>query len=163
MRFNKVILFIALLLIINISIPGSSFACQPCRTKLNFKDTVHRADLIIIGKKIADQGNMVNVGRDKFHPEGSRIKIFSVLKGKTGKDTINVRCLYGMCGYGICIHDDKLYVIFLSTTKSNSSGYDGAAVNSGCAVKYYKIIDNNVLMDGMSVPISRFENMISGK
>jgi hypothetical protein len=163
MRLYKVILFIALFYIINTCIPASSSACQPCRAKLNFKDTVKRADLIIMGKKIADKGRTVRVGRDKFHPEGSKIKIFRVLKGQTNKDAINVRCLYGMCGYGICVENDKPYVIFLSAPKSDGNEYDYASVNSGCAVRYYEVVGNNIVIDGVSVSMSHFEKMISGK
>lgn len=163
MRLCKIISFIVLVYIINICIPALSFACQPCRAKLNFEDTVKRADLIIMGKKIGDKGKMARVGRDKFHHEGSKIKIFRVFKGQTNKDTIDVRCLYGMCGYGICVEDNKLYVIFLSNPKSNGDGYDYASVNSGCAVKYYEVMGNSVVMDGVSVPVSQFEKMISDK
>jgi hypothetical protein len=162
-RLYKVILLVALFYIIITCIPASSSACQPCKAKLNFKDTVKRADLIIMGKKIADKGRMVRVGKDKFHPEGSKIKIFRVLKGQTNKDTINVRCLYGMCRYGICVENDKPYVIFFSVPKSEGNGYDYTSVNSGCAVRYYEVAGNNIVIDGVSVSISHFEKMISGK
>jgi hypothetical protein len=163
MRLYKLIFFIAAFYIINICNPALSFACQPCRAKLNFKDTVQRADLIIIGKKIASEGRMLKIGQDKFYPEGGRIKISRVLKGQTGKSTINVRCLSGMCGYGICLNDDKPYVIFLSAAKSDGSGFDYTSVNSGCAVRYYKVAGDSVVMDGVSVPVSQLEKMISGK
>jgi hypothetical protein len=163
MRFYKVILFIVLFYIINICISGSCFACQPCRTKLNFKDTVKRADLIIIGKKIADQGRKLRGFREKGITEGKKIKIFRVLKGITNKDIINVRCLYGMCGYGICINDDKLYMIFLSAPKSDGNGYNYTSVNSGCAVKYYEVVGNSIVLNGVSVPMSQFEKILSGK
>ncbi|MEN6507744.1 MAG: hypothetical protein ABFD63_02990 [Smithella sp.] len=48
-----------------LSIPTSTFSCQPCRAKINFKETVKRADLIIVGKKVADEGQMVRMGRNQ--------------------------------------------------------------------------------------------------
>ena len=122
-----------------------------------------RADLIVVGKKVADEGPMVRAGRNKSFSEGSKIKIFRVLKGKTGRDTIDVRCMYGMCGYGICLQDDSLHVIFLSAVKSEGGGYDFTSVHSGCAVKYYRVVDNKVVMDGGTIPMDRFEKMVSGE
>jgi hypothetical protein len=86
-----------------------------------------------------------------------------VLKGKTVRDAIDVRCMYGMCGYGICLQDDSLHVIFLSAVKLEVGGYDFTSVHSGCAVKLYRVVDNKVVMDGETVPMAEFENMVSGR
>lgn len=148
---------------VHLWLPALSFSCQSCRAKLNYQETVRQADLIIVGKKVADEGPMVREGRGHSRPEGGKIKIFRVLKGKTSRDTIDVRCMYGMCGYGICLQDDSLYVIFLFAVKSEGGGYDYTSVHSGCAVKYYRVVDESVVMDGETIPMARFENMISGK
>ena len=164
MKFYRALFWAAMLFFtVHLWFPALSFSCQPCRAKLNFQETVKRADLIIIGKKVADEGPMVRAGRGYSSPEGGKIKIFRVLKGKTGRDTIDVRCMYGMCGYGICLQDDSLHVIFLSAVKSEGGGYDFTSVHSGCAVKYYRVVDESVVMDGETIPMARFENMISGK
>ena len=164
MRLYKAVLCVSILFsAILLCIPASSFSCQPCRAKINLMETVKRADLIIVGKKVADEGQMLRTGRNQSLPEGGKIKIFRVLKGKTGRDTIDVRCMYGMCGYGICLEGDGLYVIFLSTVKAEGGGYDYTAVHSGCGVKYYRVVDESVVMDGEKVPMTEFENMVSGK
>jgi hypothetical protein len=164
MKFYKAVFLAAMLFyVFHLWYPASSFSCQPCRSKLNFQETVKRADLIIIGKKVADEGPMVRTGRSHSRSEGGKVKIFRVLKGKTGRDTIDVRCMYGMCGYGICLDDDQVYVMFLSAVRSEGGGYDYASVHSGCAVKYYRVMDESVVMDGETVPMSEFENMVSGR
>ena len=164
MKFYKAVLLTAILFCaVHLWFPALTFSCQPCRAKLNFQETVKRADLIIIGKKVADEGPMVRAGRSNSLPEGSKIKIFRVLKGKTVRDAIDVRCMYGMCGYGICLQDDSLHVIFLSAVKSELGGYDFTSVHSGCAVKLYRVVDNKVVMDGETVPMAEFENMVSGR
>jgi hypothetical protein len=164
MKFYKEVFLAAMLFFaVHLWLPALSFSCQPCRAKLNFQETVKRADLIIIGKKVADEGPMVRAGRGYSSPEGGKIKIFRVLKGKTGRDTIDVRCMYGMCGYGICLQDDSLHVIFLSAVQSEGGGYDYTSVHSGCAVKHYRVVDNKVVMDSETVPMSEFENMVLGR
>jgi hypothetical protein len=164
MKFYKAVIFVVMLFCaVHLWLPASTYSCQPCRTKIDFKETVKRADLIIVGKKVADEGQRVRTGRNQSRPEGGKIKIFRVLKGKTGRDTIDVRCMYGMCGYGICLEGDGLHVIFLSAVKLEGGGYDYTAIHSGCAVKYYRVVDNSVAMDGETVPMAQFENMVSGK
>ena len=164
MKFYKVVIFVVMLFCaVHMWFPASTYSCQPCRAKIDFKETVKQADLIIVGKKVADEGQMVRTGRNQSRPEGGKIKIVRVLKGKTGRDTIDVRCMYGMCGYGICLEGDGLYVIFLSAVKAEGGGYDYTSVHSGCAVKYYKVVDESVVMDGGKVPMAEFEKMVSGR
>jgi hypothetical protein len=109
------------------------FACQPCRETLNFDESAKKADLIIIGQKVADGPS---TGSQGFNggPEWIDIKLLETLKGDTSEKKIRVKSWYGMCAYGIIINDENPHVIFLS--KEDNQYF---AVNGGCATRTYNI------------------------
>ena len=104
MKFYRALFWAAMLFFtVHLWFPALSFSCQPCRAKLNFQETVKRADLIIIGKKVADEGPMVRAGRSNSLPEGSKIKIFRVLKGKTVRACTACAGMGSVCRMTACM------------------------------------------------------------
>jgi len=117
---------------------NSTLACQPCPYKLNFTETVDKSDLIIVGRKVGGSFNYIENEKIEYVD----LEVSEILKGKNDKKTIKARTRYGMCDYGIIIPDYQFsYVVFLKKD-SNQDYY--TSVNSGCAIKTFLIIDDQV-------------------
>jgi len=128
-------IFLKIFLII-LLITSPVYACIPCRKTLNFYETAQKADLIIIGQKIDE--DFINTFYNK-KPEWTKVKILEIIKGDTSANEIRVKSWYGMCAYGIVLLDKNPYVIFLQ--KGKDMYYP---VNTGCAIKYFKVEGENV-------------------
>jgi len=138
----KKIIFVLIGFIVISLLSMPVLACEPCpqNINLNFEQTAQKADLVIIGQKVAD-GPSTKVHGSQFPggPEWIKVKVLEILKGNTQDKEIQVKSWYGMCAYGIILNDNKSHVIFLQNGKDQYY-----AVNSGCAIRTFSV-DGNIV------------------
>jgi len=132
-------------------------ACEPCLSTLTLQETARAADLIITGRKVA-QYPPKGMGAVFGGPDWIRVEVYDVLKGQEQRDSIKINSYNGMCGYGVVINDEEVYIMFLQKAQNNMVDYD--SVNGGCAVKSLLIKnglvaynDSMVAMDIITVMI----------
>ena len=151
--------FICLLLTMVIAVaisPVTATACQPCRSKLDLEQSLKKADLVIVGKRI-------DYDPEEKMPSTIKVNIIKVLKGEIKKKQIEVKSWYGMCPYGIVV-DDRIYVMILKNPSKMQGMY--TTVNSGCSVTKLLVKSNKVSVDGRIMSIEDIEkiiNMSSGR
>jgi len=138
--------FIAGLLLFYFTISTVVFACEPCSTTLNLRETVEKSDIIILGQRTDYSPGI--------EPESIKVNVIKVFKGDVGQSEITVNSWNGMCAYGIVV-DDKKYVIFL---EKKEKMYD--AINSGCSVTTYPFENDLIDIDGDEVSLSEFMEKI---
>lgn len=154
--FNLFFIFVAfsiLFLTVNI------LACLPCPNTLNLQETINNSDLIIVGQKISDIGNDTFSGS----PEGMKVRVIETLKGSSEKGELNIVYLYGMCGYGIYLNDNKEYVLFLEGVEAGVENYDYTSVNWGCSIKNLIVENNQVEYEGQKISIYELSKNIAAK
>ena len=149
MNRNKVLTIIFTLLLGALLLPGIVRACEPCAYILNFEETVAEADLIMVGRKTADGPSTGN------GPDWISVQVVEVLLGNVAGGSIRVNSWDGMCAYGIIIEDDGLYVMLL---KEGEDMY--RAIEWGCSVKQFPVMDEYVQMDDGSVHLDDFVQML---
>lgn len=135
-------------------------SCQPCPSTLNLQDTINNSDLIIIGQKITDIGDI----QTGFSPEGMKVKVISILKGTNNKEELNIVSAHGMCGYGIYLRDNRENVLFLKKAEAGFPNYDYDAINWGCSVRSLVVENNQVEYNGQKISIDELtQNIIVKK
>lgn len=134
----------------------TAIACQPCKSKLNLEQSLEKADLVIVGKRI-------DYDPEEKMPSSIKVNIIKVLKGEIKKGQIEVKSWYGMCPYGIVV-DDRIYVMILKKPLKIQGMY--TTVNTGCSVTKLLVKSSKVSVDGkiMSIEdIAKIINMSSGR
>jgi hypothetical protein len=123
------------------------FACPPCPSTLNLEQSLSKADLVIVGERIASDG-----------PEGRaqniQVKVLKVLKGKLKGRQVAARSWHGMCPYGIIVGDGK-YLMILKESSEMPGMYD--SVDSGCSVSTLSVKSEKVSVDGKRIPLKEFQ------
>jgi len=127
------------------------YACQPCRSTLNFEETVEKSDLIIIGQRTDFSPNE----QDSYEtlPDNINVKIIKILKGDTNQNQITVNSWDGMCQYGIVV-DDKKYVMLLQ--KRDPIYVDWGPVDYDDVVDYDPVGYNTVDYDAVDCAADTF-------
>ena len=131
------------------------YACEPCLSTLNFKETVEKSDLIIIGQRTdfsPDEQDSI-----ESFPDSVNVKIIEILKGETNQNQITVNSWNGMCGYGIVV-DDKKYVMLL---QERDDIYD--AVDFGCSVKTFPVENDLIDFNGDKISIDEFTDKLGSQ
>jgi len=133
----------------------SLYACKPCAKDLIFEEAVKQADLIIVGRKIAEGPRTDTPELLYGGPDWITVQITQTIKGNPEKTEILVNSWDAMCNYGIVV-DDKSFVMLLAKKKGpvDESEYD--AVNNGCSVKTYLLDEGSVVMDSRKLPLTDF-------
>jgi hypothetical protein len=132
---------------ISFLLPAVAFACKPCDGTLDFKQTVLKSDLIILGQKSGEDPSSTLLDQ----PSWIEVKVEKVFKGQPDLAAIKVHSYSGMCPYGIQLVDGQNYLIFLSQLPETKTGVaQYSAVNDGCAVKTYLVDDETVLITDVS-------------
>jgi len=131
-------------------------ACQPCAKTLNFKETAHQADLIIIGKKVFE-GPWSGPEVIGYGPDWIEVEVIQILKGETSEKIIKVNSWDAMCTYGVIL-DDNEHVVFLKEKNGQirEDDYQYDAVNFGCSVKTYLKKDENVVFSEEEISLENF-------
>ena len=151
--------FICLVLTMVIAIAittETAIACQPCKSKLDLEQSLKKADLVIVGKRI-------DYDPEEKMPSGIKVNIIKVLKGEIKKKQIEVKSWYGMCPYGIVV-DDRIYVMILRKPLKMQGMH--TTVNMGCSVTKLLVKSNKVFVDGKIISIgdiAKIINMFHGR
>lgn len=129
----------------------AAIACQPCKSKLDFEQSLKKADLVIVGKRL-------DYDPEEKMPSSIKVNIIKVLKGKIKETQIQVKSWYGMCPYGIVV-DDRVYVMILKKPLKMPGMY--TTVNMGCSVTKLLVESNKVSVDGKIVAIEDVAEIIN--
>ena len=132
---------------------GTAIACQPCRSKLDLEQSLKKADLVIVGKRI-------DYDPAEKKPPIIKVEIIKVLKGEIKEAQIEVKSWYGMCPYGIVV-DDQVYVMILKKPFKIEGAY--TTINGGCSVTKLLVKSNRVSVDGRSMSIEDITKIINMK
>jgi len=153
---NKTLLFLIAFFLFYVP---SGFCCEPCKEILGFQSTVQQADLIIVGRKIAED----TPAREQSNsgPESITIQVLKYLKGKAPRK-IKVNSWDGMCPFGIVI-DNRTYVIFLQKKGTplfalGKVEYD--AINQGCSIKTYPVESDTVYFEDQKISLDIFKLLL---
>ena len=123
------------------------FACQPCRSSLNLEQSLNKADLVIIGKRI-------DFATGDVAPAKIQVKVLKVLKGKLKGEQVAARSWYGMCPYGIIV-DDQTYLMVLKKSSEMPGVYE--SVDSGCSVRILPVKSERILIDGKDISLEELQ------
>jgi hypothetical protein len=148
----RIEIFICLVLTMMIAIAittETAIACQPCKSKLDLEQSLKKADLVIVGKRI-------DYDPEEKMPSSIKVNIIKVLKGEIKKGQIEVKSWYGMCPYGIVV-DDRIHVMILKNPSKMQGMY--TAVNTGCSVTKLPVKSNKVSVEGKIMSIAEIINM----
>jgi len=149
---KNIIIIIILLLM---SLGSKSYACEPCSEILNFEETAHQADLIILGKKVSN-GPSANFEDTPYtDPDWIEVQILNILKGQEEKKRILVNSWDAICQYGIIIGGGT-HVIFLRKKEAENEDYEYDALKWGCSKKSYVVEDSMVLFGEEKISIEEF-------
>jgi len=128
-----------------------AIACQPCKSKLDFEQSLKKADLVIVGKRI-------DYDPEEKMPSSIKVNIIKVLKGEIKEEQIEVKSWYGMCPYGIVV-DNRIYVMILKKPLEMQGVY--TTVNTGCSVTKLLVKSNKVSIDGKIMSIEDIAEIIN--
>ena len=134
----------------------TAIACQPCKSKLDLEQSLKKADLVIVGKRI-------DYDPEEKMPSSIKVNIIKVLKGEIKRGQIEVKSWYGMCPYGIVV-DARIYVMILKNPSKMQGMY--TTVNTGCSVTKLLVKSNKVSVNGkiMSIEdIAEIANISPGR
>jgi hypothetical protein len=131
----------------------AAIACQPCQSKLDLEQSLKKADLVIVGKRI-------DYDPEEKMPSTIKVNIIKVLKGEIKEAQIEVKSWYGMCGYGIVV-DDQIYVMILIKSSEMQGVY--TTVNGGCSVTQLLVKSNKVSVGGKSMSVEDIIEIINKK
>lgn len=155
LKKEAIVLFLLLGLIL--ATQANIDACEPCKEVLDFENTVERADLIIVGRKIENGPNTFPYKhlRRYTRPDWIKVKVVRTLKGVPSSKWILVNSWDGKCKYGLVL-DDELYVMFLRQRSVSGQDYQYDAVNYGCSVKNYLVENGSVDFQGIKISMNSF-------
>lgn len=136
-------------------ISSPAFACEPCAKTLNLEETIKKADLIIVGQKVAD-GPRSDFSEGYGGSDWIKVKIIKTLKGSAPSAKIKVNSWDTMCPYGIIVNDSRSYLMLLQKKISSEESYQYDAVDFGCAEKSYLIENNQVNLNGQEITLENF-------
>jgi hypothetical protein len=143
---------LVLTMVIAIAITAeTAVACQPCKSKLDLEQSLKKADLVIVGKRI-------DYDPEEKMPSSIKVNIIRVLKGEIKKKQIEVKSWYGMCPYGIVV-DNQIYVMILKKPLKMQGMY--TTVNTGCSVTKLLVKSNKVSVDGKIMSIEDIAEIIN--
>ena len=154
---KETILIIAAILLTFIS--SEIHACEPCAKILNFEETIQRADLIIVGKKISE-GPLAGPENFQVGPDWIEFKIMDVLKGESRKKIIKINSWNGMCPFGIQI-DSGNHMLFLTSLENAVDAVQYDTVNFGCSVKTYPIEGEIVVFGDEKISMEKFTEILN--
>jgi len=126
-------------------------ACQPCKSKLDLEQSLKKADLVIVGKRI-------DYDPEEKMPSSIKVNIIKVLKGEIKEEQIEVKSWYGMCPYGIVV-DNQIYVMILKKPLKMQGMY--TTVNTGCSVTKLLVKSKKVSVDGKIMSIEDIAKIIN--
>jgi len=150
----KIEIFIRLVLTMVIAIAimtETAIAYQPCKSKLDLEQSLKKADLVIVGKRI-------DYDPEEKMPSSIKVNIIKVLKGEIKKGQIEVKSWYGMCPYGIVV-DNRIYVMILKKPLKMQGMY--TTVNTGCSVTNLLVKSNKVSIEGKIMLIEDIAEIIN--
>ncbi len=148
------------MLIALLALLQSAWGCEPCSGTLNLVETVDKADLIIVGQKIADGTKTESNSPDYTGADWIEVQVIEVLKGDPpGQQQLKVKSWEDVCPYGIVV-DDRVYVMFLEKKDDAAGEYQYDAVNSGCALKTLLLEDDKVNVAGQALALGDFIEML---
>ena len=125
----------------------TALACQPCTSTLNLEQSLKKADLVIVGRRMDHEPNGPPY-------QTSTVAVFKVLKGTVIREEVLVRGWHGMCPYGIIVND-KTYLMILQVSSEISGAYE--AVDSGCSVKTLPVQSGVVSIEGKRLSLEKFK------
>ena len=120
---------------------------------------MHKAEVIVVGQKIADGPPSEALNPDYAQAEWIEIGIIEVLKGSPQQSSLKVNSWDGMCPYGIVV-DEKTYVFFLVKRQVNDEEYEYDAVNFGCGHKTLVVNNDSVNFQGQAVALQDFVKIL---
>lgn len=131
-----------------------AFACEPCVNVLNLEETIQKADLIIVGQKVAN-GTKLDYGESE-KPDWIEVEVLEVFKGSVPQTKIKINSWDNMCAYGIIINDARNYLMFLQERTSPEEDYTYDTIGFGCAEKTFLVEDNQVNLNGQKIAVETF-------
>lgn len=148
-------LFIFAAIIFSFLVSSPAFACQPCAKTLNLEETIKKADLIIVGQKVAD-GPRSDFGEGYGGSDWIEVKIIETLKDSAPSAKIKVNSWDTMCPYGIIVNDSRNYLMLLQKRISSEESYQYDAVDFGCAETSYLVENNQINFNGQEIYLKAF-------
>lgn len=136
-------------------VSSPTFACQPCANTLNLEETIKKADLIVVGQKVAD-GPRSDFGEGYGGSDWIKVKIIETLKGSAPSAKIKVNSWDTMCPYGIIVGDSRSYLMLLQRRTSSEESYQYDAVNFGCAETSYLVENNQIDFKEQKITLETF-------
>ena len=129
----------------------TTIACRPCKSTLDLEQSLKKADLVIVGKRIDYDP------KEKI-PLSIKVKVIKVLKGEIKEAQIEVKSWYGICPYGIVV-DNQIYVMILKKPFKMQGVY--TTVNMGCSVTELLVKSNKLSIGGKSMSIEDIAKIIN--
>jgi hypothetical protein len=129
-----------------------AFACEPCSNSLSFDETLSKADLIIIGQKVAE-GPRSDFGEGYGGSDWIEVKVIEILKGSIPNKEIKINSWDAMCPYGIVVDDNRNYLMLLQKKATPGEDYQYDSVDSGCAERSYLVENNQIDLDGQKTSL----------
>ncbi|MDC7675702.1 hypothetical protein [Asticcacaulis machinosus] len=139
--------------VVPVFIGFNALACQPCGEALSLPDTIHKAEVIVIGERRSGGNEAFAGGLDRKN-DYITLTVSKVLKGQGVPEEISVRSWYGMCPYGIDIDKNQPAIVYL-----RKAGTYYVAVDDGCAEKFTPMQGDKVVVDKDSMALADFRKL----
>lgn len=138
-------------LILLLAIPDLALACQPCGKQLDWKQTVQKADAIVIGRQFHAGPDTKTGG-----PDWIDLKVDDELVGEAVSEVVRVNSWDAMCEYGIELPNSDPHIVFLKETNLARTKTHYSSVALGCGAKAFAIVDDHVVMEKTRIPLAEF-------
>lgn len=128
-------------------------ACEPCVKNLSIEETIAKSDLIIVGERVEE--GPLSGGEEPHGPDWIKVNISRILKGTEENNPVVVNSWDAMCDYGLVIGQGE-YLMFLTRRGSPEEPYQYDAVDFGCGVKSFPLIDGAMIVNEEALSLDDF-------
>jgi hypothetical protein len=153
------------LVILFILLAKVGFTCEPCFKRLDLKESLKKADLVVVASKLSEGPHTSGdaKGDGWGGPDWYVINIEEILKGNENQSQVRVNGFDGMCNYGVNLGDGQ-YLLILTKASQQAKEYeanDYHAVDYACSIKQLTLKNENFVYLEETISFEKIKEMIN--